>query len=113
MVLSMMEFRYFARTLITEMKYGFHELELRYVKTLYRNIGNIIKIKGLEAFDNKSKCIRTRIAQYFMFPYVGNDTSHCTEFDDIITNYSGEQNDSGLNLQEIALRVSILIVISV
>ncbi|CAI2376666.1 unnamed protein product [Moneuplotes crassus] len=112
MAYIMDESRHTARGIISEMNYGFRELELRYAKISFGTIENIIKIKGQEAFYNKSRCIRTRIAQYLMFPYVGNDTSHCTEFDDIITNYSGEQIDARLNLKAIVLKISILIVIS-
>ncbi|CAI2377788.1 unnamed protein product [Moneuplotes crassus] len=89
----MKEFRVFARHMVTEMKYSCEKLRLLYYKKLLGVITKIIHDKGKDAFDAKSRCIRMRIGQFFMPTFKGNDTSDCSEFDEIIHSFS-EQSDS-------------------
>ncbi|CAI2378008.1 unnamed protein product [Moneuplotes crassus] len=78
------EFRKHSKNLVSEIKYGFLELGFLYGKKALKIYTKIVHIKGEQAFKNDSECIRMRVGQYFMPTYIGEDTSECVEYDDII-----------------------------
>ncbi|CAI2377979.1 unnamed protein product [Moneuplotes crassus] len=89
----MREFRWFSRGMVTEMEYGFETLKNLYAKKHSGVVIKIINDKGKGAFDDKSQCIRMRIGQFFMPTFKGNDTSNCSEFDEIIHSFSEQSED--------------------
>ncbi|CAI2378126.1 unnamed protein product [Moneuplotes crassus] len=94
----MQEFRGFSRDMVTEIEYGFGTLKVLYAKKHLGVITKIIHGKGKDAFDDKSQCIRMRVGQFFMPTFKGNDTSNCTEFDEIIHSFSEQSEDFGETL---------------
>ncbi|CAI2376534.1 unnamed protein product [Moneuplotes crassus] len=107
------EFRNFAREVITESDYGYYTLFFLYARKELGVISKIIQTKGFNEFTQNSNCTRMRIAQYFMPTFVGNDTSNCSQFDDIIINFSEQRIDPGINFTPLVMKLAILLILLV
>ncbi|CAI2375456.1 unnamed protein product [Moneuplotes crassus] len=93
--------------LITELEYGYQALNYAYLKKEFGIITKIINVKGLETYQEKSHCIRMRIGQHFMPTFKGNDTSHCSEFDEIIHSFSERPVDPPIDWSPLFINLMI------
>ncbi|CAI2376085.1 unnamed protein product [Moneuplotes crassus] len=105
------EFRNFSRQVVSELNYYFVNLAMSYFKKLSGIITRIIQDKGQEAFEEKSRCIRTRIGQYFLPKYLGQNTSSCSEFDGIILSFSEQPFDDERSIIPLLLKFGLIIVL--
>ncbi|CAI2376533.1 unnamed protein product [Moneuplotes crassus] len=107
------EFRNFAREVITESDYGYYTLFFLYARKELGAISKIIQTKGFDEFTQNSNCTRMRIAQYFMPTFVGNNTSNCSQFDDIIISFSEQPIDPVINFTPLVMKLAILLILLV
>ncbi|CAI2375983.1 unnamed protein product [Moneuplotes crassus] len=105
------EFRNFAREVISESEYGYYMLFYSYARKELGVISKIISTKGFDEFTQNSNCTRMRIAQYFMPTFVGNDTSNCSQFDDIIISFSEQPIDPSLDLKPLLVKLTIIMIL--
>ncbi|CAI2376491.1 unnamed protein product [Moneuplotes crassus] len=105
------EFRNFARSSITELDYGYYNLIYCYAKKLFGVISMVVRQEGLETYSKNSGCIRMRIGQYFMPTFEGNDTSHCSQFDDIIISLSEQPVDPSPDYRSLLLKLSMIVIL--
>ncbi|CAI2377337.1 unnamed protein product [Moneuplotes crassus] len=105
------EFRHFAVGVITERYLGYDYLSWHYFKKEWNVIKKITHDRGKQAFVDKSKCIRERIARYYMPMFEGNDTSSCTEFDDIIVSFSDQPFEDRSSLYYFVCKVVLLMIL--
>ncbi|CAI2376312.1 unnamed protein product [Moneuplotes crassus] len=109
----MREFRLISRSLMSELAYWYKELAWRYGKKLFGVIKKIIATDGMACFEEKSDCIRMRIGQYFMPTFVGNDTSNCSEYDEIIRSFSEQPVDPGIDWTSLCIKLTITLALTV
>ncbi|CAI2376468.1 unnamed protein product [Moneuplotes crassus] len=107
------EFRNFAREVISESEYGYYMLFYSYARKELGVISKIISTKGFDEFTQNSNCTRMRIAQYFMPTFKGNDTSNCSQFDDIMISFSEQPTDPGVNYIPLLMKLIIIMILSV
>ncbi|CAI2375887.1 unnamed protein product [Moneuplotes crassus] len=105
------EFRNFARDVITELYYGYFNLMFWYAKKVFGVVSKVVRQEGLEVYTENSDCIRMRIGQYFMPTFKGNDTSNCSQFDDIIISFSEQPIDPSLDLKPLLVKLSIIMIL--
>ncbi|CAI2376168.1 unnamed protein product [Moneuplotes crassus] len=107
------EFRLFSRSWITELDYWYKEFIAKYAKKELGVINKIIATEGLAIYIEKSDCIRMRIGQYFMPTFVGNDTSNCSEYDQIIHSFSEQPVDPGIDWTSLCVKLTITLALAV
>ncbi|CAI2376585.1 unnamed protein product [Moneuplotes crassus] len=107
------EYRHFAMLVMTEMDYEYNYLWILYSKKKLNIIKKIVNERGNEVFVDKSKCIRQRIDRYYMPMFKVNDTSSCTEFDDIIVSFSEQPFEDKSPFYYLAFNMVIFIVLAV
>lgn len=106
------EFRSFSKLVVSELNYYFVNLAMAYFKKLSGIINTIIvQDEGQEVFDKKSRWIRTRIGQYFLPKYIGQDTSSCSEFDEIILSFSEQPFEAERSIISLILKFGFIIVL--
>ncbi|CAI2375188.1 unnamed protein product [Moneuplotes crassus] len=104
----MKDFRNFSRIIVSELDYGFYSLLLSYAKKEFSIINKIIQNESFDTYQERSDCIRMRIGQYFMPTFIGNDTSDCSKFDEIIKSFSEQPVDLGESWHSLFIRLTIL-----
>ncbi|CAI2372896.1 unnamed protein product [Moneuplotes crassus] len=106
------EFRYFSKSLRTELEYGYQELVGKYIKKEFGVFNKIIATEGINNLRKKSDCIRMRIGQYFMPTFVGNDTSNCSKYDEIIHSFSDQPVDPGIDWTSLCVKLTITLALA-
>ncbi|CAI2374269.1 unnamed protein product [Moneuplotes crassus] len=104
-------FRIYSRFVLSELDYGWWQMELFYWNKLFKACSKVFTSMGFEYWTNNSVCIRTRTRQFFLPLNSTNSTSNCSEIDPILWSLSEEKLGTGTNILSLILPILLCIFI--